>query len=234
MADLALRVDRRVGRTRDHLIAAVGNHAHDEERQARAGGGLGNGVALHVDRERAGAGAKRTLGIARRDDGLAARARRITRREACPIARGGEPLAPGGLGREATAGRQDHGCGKEQVARRQIGRERAREPEAHEARRALRAKLPGHQARAFRIGAAADDAQSAGEVESGAVARGIAYLKAAPRQGGKWDEELYNAVGFPRVFYLRYHGYSAFFPLWALARHANLMRRNDRTVRHGM
>jgi len=25
-----------------------------------------------------------------------------------------------------------------------------------------------------------------------------------------------------------------FFPLWALARHANLMSRNDRTVHHGM
>jgi squalene-hopene/tetraprenyl-beta-curcumene cyclase len=75
---------------------------------------------------------------------------------------------------------------------------------------------------------------AAGEAGSEAVSRGIAYLEAAPRDGAKWHEELYNAVGFPRVFYLRYHGYSAFFPLWALARHANLMRLNDRTVRHGM
>ncbi len=75
---------------------------------------------------------------------------------------------------------------------------------------------------------------AAGEVESAAVARGIAYLKAARRQGGKWDEELYNAVGFPRVFYLRYHGYSAYFPLWALARYQNLMVRNDRRVAWGM
>ena len=75
---------------------------------------------------------------------------------------------------------------------------------------------------------------AAGETGGDAVTRGIAYLEAAPRDGAKWREELYNAVGFPRVFYLRYHGYSAFFPLWALARHANLMRLNDRTVRHGM
>jgi squalene-hopene/tetraprenyl-beta-curcumene cyclase len=75
---------------------------------------------------------------------------------------------------------------------------------------------------------------AAGEAGSDAVLRGIAYLEAAPRYGAKWHEELYNAVGFPRVFYLRYHGYSAFFPLWALARHANLMSRNDRTVHHGM
>jgi squalene-hopene/tetraprenyl-beta-curcumene cyclase len=75
---------------------------------------------------------------------------------------------------------------------------------------------------------------AAGEVESAAVARGIAYLKRAPRQGGRWDEGLYNAVGFPRVFYLRYHGYSAYFPLWALARYRNLMARNDRRVAWGL
>jgi squalene-hopene/tetraprenyl-beta-curcumene cyclase len=75
---------------------------------------------------------------------------------------------------------------------------------------------------------------AAGEVESEAVARGIDYLKRAPRQGAKWDEELYNAVGFPRVFYLHYHGYSAYFPLWALARYRNLMRQNDRRIAWGM
>jgi squalene-hopene/tetraprenyl-beta-curcumene cyclase len=75
---------------------------------------------------------------------------------------------------------------------------------------------------------------AAGEVESAAVARGIAYLKRAPRQGGRWAEEIYNAVGFPRVLYLRYHGYSAYFPLWALARYRNLMRQNDRRVAWGM
>ncbi|MEM7021209.1 MAG: squalene--hopene cyclase [Pseudomonadota bacterium] len=75
---------------------------------------------------------------------------------------------------------------------------------------------------------------AAGDAEHEATLRGIAYLESVPRDGAKWHEDLYNAVGFPRVFYLRYHGYSAFFPLWALARHANLMRRNDRTVPHGM
>jgi squalene-hopene/tetraprenyl-beta-curcumene cyclase len=75
---------------------------------------------------------------------------------------------------------------------------------------------------------------AAGEVESEAVARGIDYLKRAPRQLAKWDEELYNAVGFPRVFYLRYHGYSVYFPLWALARYRNLVRQNDRRIAWGM
>jgi squalene-hopene/tetraprenyl-beta-curcumene cyclase len=75
---------------------------------------------------------------------------------------------------------------------------------------------------------------AAGEVESDAVRRGVAFLRRAPRQGGKWDEELYNAVGFPRVFYLRYHGYSAYFPLWALARYRHLMSKNDRRVTWGL
>ena len=73
-----------------------------------------------------------------------------------------------------------------------------------------------------------------GEVESDVVARGIAYLCAAPREDGVWSERLYNAVGFPRVFYLHYHGYKAYFPLWALSRYRNLMARNDRRVPWGM
>jgi squalene-hopene/tetraprenyl-beta-curcumene cyclase len=75
---------------------------------------------------------------------------------------------------------------------------------------------------------------AAGEVESDAVSRGIAHLQRAPRTDGKWDEELFNAVGFPRVFHLQYHGYSAYFPLWALARYRNLRRRNDRWVEWAM
>ena len=53
---------------------------------------------------------------------------------------------------------------------------------------------------------------AAGEVESEVVKKGVKYLLQAPRRGAKWEEEYYNAVGFPRVFYLRYHGYSVFFP----------------------
>ncbi len=75
---------------------------------------------------------------------------------------------------------------------------------------------------------------AAGEVESEAVARGVEHLRRTSMHGGQWDEELYNAVGFPRVFYLRYHGYSAYFPLWALARYDNLMQKNDRRVTWGM
>jgi len=75
---------------------------------------------------------------------------------------------------------------------------------------------------------------AAGEANSPAVARGIAYLEAAQGDEGTWDEQAFTAVGFPRVFYLRYHGYRAYFPLWALARYRNLASSNTGRVRHGI
>jgi squalene-hopene/tetraprenyl-beta-curcumene cyclase len=75
---------------------------------------------------------------------------------------------------------------------------------------------------------------AAGETDHPAVARGVAYLVAQQQAHGLWDEEWYTAVGFPRVFYLRYHGYRAFFPLWALARYRNLRQSNDKLVAYGM
>jgi len=50
----------------------------------------------------------------------------------------------------------------------------------------------------------------------------------------RWREGDYTAVGFPRVFYLRYHGYAAYFPLWALARYRELSNSNQRLPRYGM
>ena len=75
---------------------------------------------------------------------------------------------------------------------------------------------------------------AAGEVDCPEVERGIRYLVEAPREGGKWDEKYFNAVGFPRVFYLRYHGYSAYFPLWTLARYRNLRKGNVKRPLFGM
>ncbi|HET8995146.1 MAG TPA: squalene--hopene cyclase [Acetobacteraceae bacterium] len=72
-----------------------------------------------------------------------------------------------------------------------------------------------------------------GEAEHPAVARGIAYLSATQGADGEWTEQPYNAVGFPRVFYLRYHGYRLYFPLLALARYRNLKRGNTRQVAWG-
>ena len=75
---------------------------------------------------------------------------------------------------------------------------------------------------------------AAGEVDSPAVERGINYLLRLPREGAKWQEDHYTGTGFPRVFYIRYDGYSAYFPLWALARYRNLRQANERRVRYGM
>ena len=75
---------------------------------------------------------------------------------------------------------------------------------------------------------------AAGEADHPAVERGIAWLKTHQDTSGFWPEDHYTGGGFPRVFYLRYHGYSKFFPLWALARYRNLSRSNDRTVAWGL
>jgi squalene-hopene/tetraprenyl-beta-curcumene cyclase len=73
-----------------------------------------------------------------------------------------------------------------------------------------------------------------GDVNEPSVARGVEYLKRNQGSDGFWQEARYTATGFPRVFYLRYHGYPKFFPLWALARYRNLTAGNDRTVKFGM
>jgi squalene-hopene/tetraprenyl-beta-curcumene cyclase len=75
---------------------------------------------------------------------------------------------------------------------------------------------------------------AAGEADNPAVARGAAYLAATQGEDGFWNEPFHTATGFPRVFYLRYHGYSKFFPLWALARYRNLKRGNSRAALFGM
>lgn len=75
---------------------------------------------------------------------------------------------------------------------------------------------------------------AAGEVESEAVARGAAWLATNQAEDGLWGQELYTGGGFPRVFYLRYHGYPKYFPLWALARYRNLKRSNSAEVAWGM
>jgi squalene-hopene/tetraprenyl-beta-curcumene cyclase len=74
---------------------------------------------------------------------------------------------------------------------------------------------------------------AAGETENPAVARGIAYLARTQRSDGEWDEQPYTAVGFPRVFYLKYHGYRLYFPLLALARYRTLTRGNTKRVAFG-
>lgn len=65
---------------------------------------------------------------------------------------------------------------------------------------------------------------AAGEADSDSVRRGINYLLHNQSNDHLWEEPWFTAPGFPRVFYLRYYGYSKFFPLWALARYRVLTR----------
>jgi len=62
-------------------------------------------------------------------------------------------------------------------------------------------------------------------VDSEAVRRGAQFLIRTQGADGLWKDEYFTAPGFPNVFYLNYHGYSKYFPLWALARYLNLRQK---------
>jgi len=64
-----------------------------------------------------------------------------------------------------------------------------------------------------------------GEGDSPEVHRGADYLiRTQSEEDGLWHTPWYSAPGFPRVFYLKYHGYDAYFGFWALARYRNQLR----------
>jgi squalene-hopene/tetraprenyl-beta-curcumene cyclase len=75
---------------------------------------------------------------------------------------------------------------------------------------------------------------AAGEIDHPVVARGIDYLSRTQGSDGLWNEPRFTAVGFPRIFYLRYHGYAKLFPLWAMARYRNLKSSNAPAVGFGL
>ncbi len=75
---------------------------------------------------------------------------------------------------------------------------------------------------------------ASGDIDHPAVARGVQYLSQTQAENGFWAEERYTATGFPRVFYLRYHGYRKFFPLWAIARYRYLKANKTVKVTFGM
>jgi squalene-hopene/tetraprenyl-beta-curcumene cyclase len=73
---------------------------------------------------------------------------------------------------------------------------------------------------------------AAGLAEDKAV--GVRYLTRTQAEDGFWKEERFTATGFPRVFFLRYHGYAKYFPLWAMARFRSLKKGNRHPVLVGM
>ena len=76
-----------------------------------------------------------------------------------------------------------------------------------------------------------------GETESEAVEKGISYLVRNFDGAKGWKEASFTGTGFPRVFYLRYHGYSHYFPVWALGVYARYRQgvetRQDMLIREG-
>ena len=65
---------------------------------------------------------------------------------------------------------------------------------------------------------------AAGEAKSEHVKKGVEFLIRTQNKDGVWDEEEYTGTGFPKVFYLRYHGYSKYFPLWALGSYKRMLQ----------
>ena len=64
-----------------------------------------------------------------------------------------------------------------------------------------------------------------------AVAAAAAYLVERQNEDGSWDEAPFTGTGFPKVFYLKYHLYRHYFPLYALARYRRLAEHRYRPRR---
>lgn len=82
-----------------------------------------------------------------------------------------------------------------------------------------------HTSTAFQTGLAVVALLAAGEADTPEVEAGVNFLLSHQQADGFWKDACFTAPGFPKVFYLKYHGYDKFFPLWALARY-----RNERSV----
>jgi squalene-hopene/tetraprenyl-beta-curcumene cyclase len=79
---------------------------------------------------------------------------------------------------------------------------------------------------------------AAGDTRSDSVAKGVRWLLERQRKDGpnpgSWDETMgegatrqaiITGTGFPRVFYLAYHGYRDYFPLMALSTYRRALER---------
>ena len=65
---------------------------------------------------------------------------------------------------------------------------------------------------------------AAGQLDSKQVEKGVKFLL---KNDLNWKEEYFTAVGFPKVFYLKYHGYASYFPLLTLFKIKNLLTKNS-------
>ena len=53
------------------------------------------------------------------------------------------------------------------------------------------------------------------------ISRAVAHLVEQQNSDGSWNEDEFTGTGFPCVFYLKYHLYRNYFPLYALSRYRN-------------
>ncbi len=60
---------------------------------------------------------------------------------------------------------------------------------------------------------------NAGDMSSTELMHGLQFLVRTQTPYGSWDEPWFTGTGFPRVFYLRYHLYCHYFPLWAMGQY---------------
>jgi len=63
---------------------------------------------------------------------------------------------------------------------------------------------------------------AAAELDDPAIGRAVRHLVETQNSNGSWDETETTGTGFPCVFYLKYHLYRDYFPLYALGRYRNL------------
>ena len=74
---------------------------------------------------------------------------------------------------------------------------------------------------------------AAGEIDSIEVENGVKYLL-KNNKDHDWEEKYFTAVGFPKVFYLKYHGYAKYFPLLAILKIKNQLKLNSSTPQYGV
>jgi squalene-hopene/tetraprenyl-beta-curcumene cyclase len=67
--------------------------------------------------------------------------------------------------------------------------------------------------------------EAAGEAGSAAATRAVAWLAESQRSDGGWDEDYFTGTGFPRDFLINYHLYRMVWPVWALGRVREALRR---------
>ncbi len=63
-----------------------------------------------------------------------------------------------------------------------------------------------------------------GQIHSNEMEKGLKFLTNSKI---KFKEDYFTAVGFPKVFYLKYHGYAEYFPLLVISKIKNQLKKNS-------